>query len=136
VLSRPWVQQSRRNLTITEHSTGIPALLQESAGDTPTPIPYYLSCQKARPAASATKTNCRKIQQSADDLEARLAKHAAGQGARLLAVVKEAGIEWELARTWPGGRARERQLKRQGGAARMCPLCGIHPRETERELEA
>ena len=73
---------------------------------------------------------------SADDLEARLARHAAGQGARLMAVVKEAGIEWELARTWPGGRARERQLKRQGDAARMCPLCGVHPRETESELEA
>ena len=73
---------------------------------------------------------------SADDLEARLAKHAAGQGARLMAVVKEAGIEWELARTWPGGRARERQLKKQLGASRMCPLCGIKPREPEREPEA
>ena len=73
---------------------------------------------------------------SADDLDARLAKHAAGQGARLLAVVKDAGIQWELARTWPGGRARERQLKKQLGASRRCPMCGVHPRETGRELEA
>lgn len=57
------------------------------------------------------------------DLATRLAKHAAGDGARLLAVVNEAGISWQLARTWPGPRARERQLKLQGGASRHCPLC-------------
>ena len=28
----------------------------------------------------------------------------------------------------PGGQARERQLKRQGGHARKCPLCGVKPR--------
>src|SRR6266581_697755 len=58
----------------------------------------------------------------------RLAEHEAGRGARLLAVVREAGIGWQLARLWPGGRARERQLKRQGGHARKCPLCGVTPR--------
>ena len=62
------------------------------------------------------------------DLDARLAEHAAGRGARLLAVAKAAGIGWRLARTWPGDRHRERQLKRQGSAARRCPLCGIYPR--------
>lgn len=63
-----------------------------------------------------------------DDLPARLAAHQAGQGARLLAVVKAAGIGWQLARIWPGTRARERQLKRQGGASRCCPMCGVRPR--------
>jgi hypothetical protein len=43
-------------------------------------------------------------------------------------VVCNAGIGWQLARTWPGGRARERQLKNQGGASRLCPLCGATPR--------
>lgn len=38
------------------------------------------------------------------------------------------GIEWRLARTWAGGRRRERQLKAQGGASRRCPTCGITPR--------
>jgi hypothetical protein len=61
-------------------------------------------------------------------LARRLAEHGTARGARLLAVAAGAGITWELARTWPGGRARERQLKRQGGAARRCPLCGITPR--------
>jgi len=63
------------------------------------------------------------------DLAARLAQHGSGEGARLLAVVYEAGISWELARTWPGPRARERQLKRQGGASRHCPLCKASHRE-------
>lgn len=53
----------------------------------------------------------------------RLDQHAKGHGARLLAVVHAAGITWTLARTWVGGRQRERQLKRQGGASRRCPLC-------------
>jgi predicted GIY-YIG superfamily endonuclease len=63
-----------------------------------------------------------------DDMAARLAKHETGAGARLLAVVHAAGIGWQLARTWPGGRTRERQIKRQGGASRCCPLCGVKPR--------
>ena len=57
------------------------------------------------------------------DLEARLAEHQAGRGARLLQVIAQAGIGWTLARTWEGSRARERQLKRQGGASRRCPIC-------------
>jgi hypothetical protein len=57
------------------------------------------------------------------NLASRLARHAAGDGARLLAVVHQAGITWQLARVWPGSRERERQLKRQGGASRRCPLC-------------
>jgi predicted GIY-YIG superfamily endonuclease len=57
------------------------------------------------------------------DLDARLKLHQAGSGARLLQVVTQAGIGWTLARTWPGSRGRERQLKRQGGASRRCPIC-------------
>jgi hypothetical protein len=60
-----------------------------------------------------------------ENLAARLARHAAGDGARLLEVVHQAGISWQLARVWPGPRARERQLKRQGGASRRCPLCKV-----------
>ncbi len=60
---------------------------------------------------------------STSDLEARLAEHAAGRGARLLEVITAAGISWELARTWPGGRVDERRLKRQKSAPRLCPVC-------------
>ncbi|WP_063721688.1 hypothetical protein [Nocardia vinacea] len=65
------------------------------------------------------------------DLDSRLAEHRAGRGARLLAVIKEAGIGWSLARTWDGNRGRERQLKREGGATRRCPMCGVTPRPAE-----
>jgi predicted GIY-YIG superfamily endonuclease len=60
----------------------------------------------------------------AEDLDHRVAEHLAGRGARLIEVITQAGIGFRLARTWPGvTRARERQLKRQGGASRYCPIC-------------
>ncbi len=65
----------------------------------------------------------------------RLAEHAAGRGARLTAAVLEAGIGWQVARLWPGGTARERQLKAQGGHARKCPLCGVKPRVLPRNAD-
>ena len=61
-------------------------------------------------------------------LKRRLAKHGTAAGARLMLAVARAGIDWELARTWPGTRALERRLKIQGGARRRCPLCGVTPR--------
>lgn len=58
------------------------------------------------------------------NLAARLERHAADHGARLLAVIAEVGITWTLARVWTNTtRARERQLKKQGGASRRCPIC-------------
>jgi len=71
----------------------------------------------------------------ARNIKRRLAEHAAGRGARLLAVVRQAGIGWTLARMWPGSRARERQIKRQGGHARHCPLCGVRPRTLPRNRD-
>jgi predicted GIY-YIG superfamily endonuclease len=60
----------------------------------------------------------------ADDLDARLARHRRGHGARLVAVITAAGIGWQLARTWPGdGRVLERLLKNQHNAPRLCPIC-------------
>jgi len=58
------------------------------------------------------------------DLPARLVDHAAGR-ARIMQVVGEAGIGWQLARIWTGTRTRERSLKRSGGAARRCPVCQL-----------
>jgi predicted GIY-YIG superfamily endonuclease len=68
------------------------------------------------------------------DLEARLALHAAGRGARLLEVVSAVGIGWQLARTWCGGKHRERQLKNQGGASRLCPICKEARRAAHHEI--
>ena len=65
---------------------------------------------------------------SAKNLTARLAVHAHGQGARLLEVVHAAGISWQLARIWEGGREQERKLKKQKSGVRLCPLCkGMQP---------
>jgi predicted GIY-YIG superfamily endonuclease len=58
-----------------------------------------------------------------EDLDSRIAAHDAGKGSNLVAVVAAAGIAWTIARTWNGTRARERQLKKQGGASRFCPVC-------------
>lgn len=60
----------------------------------------------------------------AKDLEKRLGQHASGSGARLMAVLKEHGIGWTLARTWDDvDRNYERRLKIQGGHSRKCPIC-------------
>ena len=58
------------------------------------------------------------------NLEQRLEEHRSGRGARVMQVLKEQGIEWELARTWPNTtRKFERKLKSQGGLSRHCPIC-------------
>jgi predicted GIY-YIG superfamily endonuclease len=69
---------------------------------------------------------------SAKDLYIRLQQHKAGQGARLTQVVRAAGIELYLVRTWNGDRAYERQLKRQHNSPRLCPICNP-PRQPEVE---
>jgi predicted GIY-YIG superfamily endonuclease len=66
----------------------------------------------------------------ATDLDGRLRHHKAGTGANLLKHVAAAGIGWTVARTWSADRDRERQIKRQGGLSRSCPMCGVKPRLT------
>lgn len=56
-------------------------------------------------------------------LDARLAMHSAGNGARIMAAVAAAGIAWEVTRTWKGGRELERQIKRAKSAPRLCLVC-------------
>lgn len=56
------------------------------------------------------------------NLAQRQAHHRAGSGANLLRHVAEAGIGWQLVRTWAGDRHRERQLKARG-KSRACPRC-------------
>ena len=53
----------------------------------------------------------------------RITDHLAGMGARLMEVVTTAGIQWKLARTWPGDRELERKLKNRKDAPRLCPIC-------------
>ena len=60
---------------------------------------------------------------TADDLDARLAEHRKGQGARITAAAVQRGIDFTVARTWPGGRTVERRLKRRKAGPRLCPKC-------------
>ncbi len=62
-----------------------------------------------------------------ENLDQRLARHRAGDGARLMAVITDAQITWRLARTWDGTRRAERRLKNRGGHARICPICRNEP---------
>lgn len=54
----------------------------------------------------------------------RNARHASGNGARLLAVAKARGITWQVVRTWPGTDRRfERRLKNYAQSPLLCPVC-------------
>lgn len=57
------------------------------------------------------------------DVEKRIEAHRAGRGAILTRRLKRAGIGFQLARTWPGDRKLEHQLKRQKQARMLCPVC-------------
>lgn len=58
-----------------------------------------------------------------DNLSERLRAHRAGNGARLMEVIAQAGITWQLAKTWEGDFPMEKQLKRQKHGPRLCPIC-------------
>ena len=60
-------------------------------------------------------------------VERRLKKHEDGTGARLMQVIGEAGITWQLVRVWPDGdRQLERKLKNWHGSNKLCPVCKQH----------
>jgi hypothetical protein len=57
-------------------------------------------------------------------LALRVAAHRAGRGSRLMAVVADAGIEFQVARIWPGAtKAHETALKDLNNRRKLCPLC-------------
>ena len=61
------------------------------------------------------------------DLLDRLDQHATGHGARLVAVIWQAGIGFTLIRICEGTRRTERAIKNDGGAVRFCPACTPRP---------
>jgi hypothetical protein len=61
-------------------------------------------------------------------LDERLARHRSGSGARLIRVIQEAGIDWVLAATFPGGRKQERNLKKKS-VKDICPICAVEQRD-------
>jgi predicted GIY-YIG superfamily endonuclease len=63
-----------------------------------------------------------------EDLLDRLDRHATGHGARLIAVIWQAGIGFSAVRICEGTRTTERAIKNAGGSVRYCPTCTTHPR--------
>lgn len=58
------------------------------------------------------------------DVERRIDEHRRGCGARLMAVIKGAGISFQVAQVWRGkDRKFERLLKNRHGAGKFCPVC-------------
>lgn len=57
----------------------------------------------------------------------RIAEDQAGgpTAPKIMQAAARLGIASELARLWEGGPEQERRIKRQGGASRFCPLCGV-----------
>jgi hypothetical protein len=119
-----WVQDSSAPVVLPDDASGIVAFRQECWTTSYLPHPGFPSRDKGSSRPPQARTNSRHIQHWAEDLDRRQAQHQTGGGARLIEVITQAGISFRLARIWPGvTRARERQLKNQGGASRRCPIC-------------
>lgn len=59
-----------------------------------------------------------------ESLEQRVDRHRRGDGARLLRAVAQAGIRFQVVRTWTDGdRALERRLKGWKKSSNLCPVC-------------
>jgi hypothetical protein len=121
----PRVHQSQRAGIVSDSCAEILLIDQESCSSMRARRARWLSRDNARAVFSNALTNSRQIQHWTLDLPTRLVDHAAGRGARLMEVVGELGIGWQLARIWTGTRTREHSLKRSGGAARRCPVCRL-----------
>ena len=60
---------------------------------------------------------------SAGDPYTRLQTHLDGQGSPLIRAAVGAGVEIQLAATYPGSRLLERRLKRWHKTGQFCPTC-------------
>lgn len=58
-----------------------------------------------------------------NSVQARLEEHRAGWGAKILNHCNRQGIGYKVARTMPGDRNRERQLKNGKKLRAYCPIC-------------
>jgi len=59
-----------------------------------------------------------------EDVLQRLEKHKKGIGSKMLKAVNGAGIDYFIARCWPGyTRTQERELKNRKNSRLLCPIC-------------
>lgn len=100
------------------------------------PIVYLIHMERrvndARPAQHYVGVAASEAQ-----LPVRLAQHASGRGAKILAAAVERGIGFELVRAWRGNRRTERKIKNRKGAPQLCPFCSkAHPQPVSGIREA
>lgn len=96
----------------------------------------YLICFRER--LGTQKHSIKHYLGFARDLDARLEKHRAGQGARVTKALRERGIDWDVVAVWPGNRGVENELKLHS-ATRICPRCtpgAKLPRPVQAVIEA
>lgn len=53
----------------------------------------------------------------------RAVDHWNGRGARLVRIVRDAGLTFMIARTWPGVTKQFERDKKVRGLSRLCPVC-------------
>ena len=69
------------------------------------------------------------------DVAARLRLHRNNEGARLLQVVNQVGIDWQVVRVWAmGDYALEQALKARRNGSRLCPVC-VPPQQAAMSLQ-
>lgn len=73
------------------------------------------------------------VQDKPAALGARMCQHWKGQGAKLLKACREEGIHFEVVRTLPGGRLKEREIKNQKNTWRYCPICRKNRRKNRKK---
>lgn len=60
------------------------------------------------------------------DVDARLERHLAGHGSRLIRAIVRSGIPFEVVRIWENvDRHFERKLKNRKNAKFLCPICKV-----------
>jgi predicted GIY-YIG superfamily endonuclease len=65
----------------------------------------------------------------------RMRQHQSGYGVPLMRAVNDAGIPWQLVRTWDDGdMALEKRLRHQNNNPRFCPLCSASSPQSSRDL--
>lgn len=83
---------------------------------------YILHFSRPMGNLANTRAQARHYSGFAEDLAARLERHAAGKGAKLTAAAVAQGISYHVY-AWPAPLAAEKLLKAQGNTARYCPAC-------------
>jgi predicted GIY-YIG superfamily endonuclease len=96
----------------------------------------YLCCSRRRYQTSTGRLVHLHYVGATEDFRKRIQAHRRGTGARLLAVLNEAGVRWSVVRTWTFERSAEawefeKKVKRAKNHSKFCPRCKSKYRRRE-----